>query len=306
MSDYPSDYDTFREKENRNQITYDPDKKKVFFVEDIQAVESSIIAVEQTLGINPQGSEESVADRINALESYVESLTNIILDKVFPVGSIYTNHGFDTDPHDLIGIGTWEQFAVGRTIIGVGSESWPVLVTAVSTSTERLTFDSDRAVFYTGQVVRVDSTGTTPSPLAESTDYYVISVNSTNIQLATSYANALAGTAINLTTTGSGTLMILVPSGTWTENKIVGESSHALTVSEMPTHTHTQNAHAHTARIGNVSPGDGSGFRYSNNDTGFGSVQIQPTTATNNNEGGNVAHNNMQPSLTAYIWRRID
>lgn len=62
----------------------------------------------------------------------------------------------------------------------------------------------------TGDAVRVSSTGTLPAPLAAATDYYVIRERKANeenrsIRLATSAANARAGTAIALTSLGSGT-----------------------------------------------------------------------------------------------------
>lgn len=44
---------------------------------------------------------------------------------------------------------------------------------------------------------------TYPAPLTTSTIYYTIPVDSTHIKLATSVANAQAGTAINLTSAGS-------------------------------------------------------------------------------------------------------
>ena len=47
-----------------------------------------------------------------------------------------------------------------------------------------------------------------PSPLAERTTYYVISVNSNTISLATSSSNAAAGTAIDITDEGLETLKI--------------------------------------------------------------------------------------------------
>lgn len=53
--------------------------------------------------------------------------------------------------------------------------------------------------------VQVSTTTTLPSPLVAATDYYVIKVTDTTIQLATSYANALAGTPIDITTAGTGT-----------------------------------------------------------------------------------------------------
>lgn len=57
----------------------------------------------------------------------------------------------------------------------------------------------------TGTRVRLTTTTTLPAPLATATDYYVIRISDTTFKLATSYANAIAGTAINLTTTGTGT-----------------------------------------------------------------------------------------------------
>jgi microcystin-dependent protein len=57
----------------------------------------------------------------------------------------------------------------------------------------------------TGFRVRVSSTGTIIGGLAVNTDYYVIIVNSDTIKLATTRANAIAGTAIDLTSQGTGT-----------------------------------------------------------------------------------------------------
>ena len=53
--------------------------------------------------------------------------------------------------------------------------------------------------------VRLTTTTTLPAGLALATDYYVIKVTDTTIKLATSYANAVAGTAINITDAGTGT-----------------------------------------------------------------------------------------------------
>lgn len=61
--------------------------------------------------------------------------------------------------------------------------------------------------------VRLTTSGSLPAGLATATDYYVIWVSDTTIKLATSYANAVAGTAIDITTAGSGThtLQTLLP-----------------------------------------------------------------------------------------------
>jgi polygalacturonase len=53
--------------------------------------------------------------------------------------------------------------------------------------------------------LRVTSTTTLPAGLALSTDYWWIKVTSSTGKLATSYANAIAGTAVDITDTGTGT-----------------------------------------------------------------------------------------------------
>lgn len=57
----------------------------------------------------------------------------------------------------------------------------------------------------TGTRVRFTTTTTLPAPLALATDYYVIKVTDSTFKVATSYANAIAGTAIDITNNGTGT-----------------------------------------------------------------------------------------------------
>jgi hypothetical protein len=53
--------------------------------------------------------------------------------------------------------------------------------------------------------VQVSTTTTLPAGLAAATDYYVIKITDLTCKLATSYANAVAGTAVNITDAGTGT-----------------------------------------------------------------------------------------------------
>jgi len=57
----------------------------------------------------------------------------------------------------------------------------------------------------TGTRVQLTTTTTLPGGLSLATDYYVIKVTDSTCKLATSYANAIAGTAINITDAGTGT-----------------------------------------------------------------------------------------------------
>jgi hypothetical protein len=57
----------------------------------------------------------------------------------------------------------------------------------------------------TGTRVRLTTTTTLPGGLATATDYYFIRMSSTTFELASSYANAIAGTQVNITDAGTGT-----------------------------------------------------------------------------------------------------
>lgn len=121
-----------------------------------------------------------------------------------------------------------------------------------------------------------------------------------------------------------------------------GASTHTLTTSQMPSHTHTQNSHNHSASSSTISGGfaftdngetsmavrvreaDGcfssvSGYTNFCNSDGVPSATTLPyrvnfsatptisvgsTTATNQNTGGGGSHNNLQPYIVTYIWRR--
>lgn len=59
-------------------------------------------------------------------------------------------------------------------------------------------------VYTTGEKVKLTTTGTLPGGLSLSTDYYAIYSDATHIYLATSLANAYAGTYIDITGAGAG------------------------------------------------------------------------------------------------------
>lgn len=75
-------------------------------------------------------------------------------------------------------------------------------------STDIMTYTSTASIpsnLLTGTRVRCTTTTTLPAPLALATDYYLIRISDTTYKLATTYANAIANTAINITDAGTGT-----------------------------------------------------------------------------------------------------
>jgi hypothetical protein len=81
---------------------------------------------------------------------------------------------------------------------------------AVDPGTDQITLPTT-TLFPTATPIKYSvSGGTLPAPLVANTLYYVINVDATHIKLATSAVNAGAGTAIDLTTAGTGTHTIAI------------------------------------------------------------------------------------------------
>lgn len=71
---YPASIADLRTIDNRNGVVYDADKKSVFFAEDLNNIIAEIEAIETTLGINPQGSEDDLVARLEAIEGRLDDL----------------------------------------------------------------------------------------------------------------------------------------------------------------------------------------------------------------------------------------
>lgn len=85
-----------------------------------------------------------------------------------------------------------------------------------------------------------------------------------------------------------------------TVEKLGGEKTHTLTIDEMPSHSHRFKNGEYDAI--SILYDDGSNKWYGipiNNGFTFSSKQIQITDT-----GGSQAHNNLQPYITTYMWKR--
>lgn len=173
----------------------------------------------------------------------------------------------------------------GRGLIGVGTGVTTEVVAAASinATTDIITVPTNPDKWLTGMVVRATTSGTLPAPLAINTNYFVIRVSATTIKLATTLANALVGTAINLTTAGTGNLTLTNTLTARALGQVGGEENHILTVAEMPAHTH-----------GGVITGGGAG-----GSLGVGDNGVTGSTAS---AGDGGAHNNMAPYLGANLF----
>jgi hypothetical protein len=97
-----------------------------------------------------------------------------------------------------------------------GTIGYIILLKAALATGLGVTANSSTGVFttasahglVTGSRVRIASTGTVPSPLSATTDYYAIVSSTTTLRLAATLADTQSSTAIALTDAGSGSLTL--------------------------------------------------------------------------------------------------
>ena len=127
-----------------------------------------------------------------------------------------------------------------RMPIGAGQSTFVLTFvnTAVTIVTDTIVVTSNDSL-YTGTAVVLTTSGTAPGGLTASSTYYVIRVSATSIKLASSLANAVAGTQINLTSQGTGTHNLTVTYNNRALGAVGGREVAALTIAEIPAHNHT-------------------------------------------------------------------
>lgn len=83
-----------------------------------------------------------------------------------------------------------------------------------------------------------------------------------------------------------------------------GAKTHTLQISEMPAHDHVANRNQfNTANILLTRRGDGGGTP-DGTDTSVGEVNVSGDYGLPEVEGGGGAHNNLQPYIVVYMWKR--
>ena len=68
------------------------------------------------------GPADTWGDALDYLAMKVNELTNAgvlqVLQKTYPIGSLYFNGDVDTNPNTLLGFGTWTAISAGRVLVG--------------------------------------------------------------------------------------------------------------------------------------------------------------------------------------------
>ena len=87
-------------------------------------------------------------------------------------------------------------------------------------------------------------------------------------------------------------------SKTFEVNATGGEYNHTLTVAEMPSHNHAISIGSGTTKIGT-----GANFSFFTNWSS--NITYSSLSFNSNDKGGSKAHNNIQPYIVTYMWKRI-
>jgi hypothetical protein len=144
---------------------------------------------------------------------FVDGVNGYIWDTIANTFTMITDTSFPAQPIDvcyldgffIVANGNTNNFQLSSFNQGLVWGPDTQTFTADDTPANNWLILSSTANYQTGVPFEVSTTGSLPNPLVTATTYYAILVDATHIRLATSYANAIAGTAIVLTSNGTPT-----------------------------------------------------------------------------------------------------
>lgn len=250
-----------------------------------------------------------------SIKAYVDAAVAAIASKLAQTGDIWQQAGTTLPSGWLLCDGS----AVSRTTYAT---LFAELVKSKGTAT--ITIASPGVVtntahgLYTGEGVYFTTTGALPTGLSANTLYYAIRVTADTFRLATSRANAEAGTAINTSGSQSGTHTLYyapwgIGDGSTTFNlpdlryrtlvgkntsgtfqalgKTGGAETHTLQTSEIPSHNHTLiSGSSDTYGYARMSALSDSRLTTGSND-----ARLRESYDSISYTGGGGSHNNLQP-----------
>jgi len=140
--------------------------------------------------------------------------------------------------------------------------------------------------------------GALPTPLVAATDYFAIRTATTTVKLATTLANAHAGTAIDITSAGTGVHTITMSLVTRALGEHVGEEAHSQKGDEGGPHIHGITDPGHFHQLTNILHFVGGSYNAFSNtaDPQTVTTDTKTTGITINSAGTGTPANIVQPS----------
>lgn len=120
-------------------------------------------------------------------------------------GSTTVTNITSTATSDVMGATEMDSFVLSGTVdVNTPSAGVSASASQVTSSTGLLFTTTTAHGFALGLVVQYTTSNTLPTGISLATDYYVVPITATTYKVATSLANALAGTVVAYTDTGTG------------------------------------------------------------------------------------------------------
>lgn len=270
-----------------------------------------------------------------------KNVSDTILDLVYPVGSIYISTA-NVNPSTFIG-GSWEAFGTGRTLVGVdpdddsfstseltGGEKYHTLTLSeipshshtVNSHTHAISITSgNNSVGHTHSVSGTSGTVSSDHTHTYSGNTGAVSANHTHSfsASATTTTNKHRHNAPhNLASfSGSGTAyahLYNANNGTTAKytNRYTGynEHSHTVSVSGSTGGISANHSHGFSGTTSGISANHSHTISFTSggisaNHTHTVSGTSGAATPATDSKGGSSSHNNMQPYITVYMWKRI-
>ena len=230
-------------------------------------------------------SSGTVQDKLKDLENKLNNMENSMLDKIYPVGSIYMTTTYSTTEEVTNAIGgEWEKYAQGRTIIGegIGTDSNGLVKTFENNATDG------------------EYTHTLSSNEIASHTHSIPSLSGTTGSTGSGYS--LHHTCQTKTTSSGGrhshSLYKQVDNNSGTSLYVGGGNSSLVIYYKTDNSTTTLSAGAHTHTYPDCYLDSLSGVQSHSHTFSTG-------TSTTGSTGENTAHNNMEPYIVTYIYKRI-
>ena len=87
----------------------------------IGATTASTVAATTITATTITGTTVTASGNVNTTGGELQINGTNVLEKVYPVGSIYINASVSTNPATLLGFGTWVAFGAGKVVVGLDS-----------------------------------------------------------------------------------------------------------------------------------------------------------------------------------------